>query len=143
MRFATLVAGLSSLSLSSAIITGFSVPDTIKPGDRFNLVINTANYIQSVYDVSVAFGIAAGSGYQGALGNIVDSFDLGPSRSNIDTPINEYVTVPNGIAAGPALFTATFYSLFGAELSPSLTTWNVSVTIGDTTSGTRVTSTPS
>jgi hypothetical protein len=140
MRFSTIAAGLSSLSFSSAIITGFSVPDTIKPGDRFQLIINTANYIQSVYDVGVAFGVAAGSGYQGALGNIVDSFELGPALSNIETPIIEYATVPNGIAAGPALFTATFYSLFGAELSPTLSTYNVSITIGDTTSGTRVTS---
>src|ERR1700712_1656916 len=141
MHISTIFAGLSSLSLSSAIITGFSVPDTIKPGDRFQLTINTANYIQSVYDVGVAFGIASGSGFQGALGNIVDSFDLGPSESNILTPITEYVVVPNGIPVGPAVFTGSFYSLFGAALAPTLTTYNVSVTIGDTTSDTRVTST--
>ena len=79
MRFATVLAASASLlSLASARIVGISVPNTIKPGDGFNAIIHVENYIQSVYDVAIAFGVAPGNGYPGSLGTVMDSFYLGP-----------------------------------------------------------------
>jgi len=58
MRLPILVTAASIFSLTNAIIDGIAVPDTIKAGDGFNAIIRTSNYIQSVYDVAVAFGVA-------------------------------------------------------------------------------------
>ena len=71
---------MASAPVVSSIITGIAVPDTIKAGDGFNLIITTANYIQRVYDVSGAVGIAPGKGYPGSLGPARGSFYLGPGR---------------------------------------------------------------
>ncbi|KAK6346824.1 hypothetical protein TWF696_006932 [Orbilia brochopaga] len=146
MRFTTIitVAAASFSGLSSAIISGFSVPATIKPGtEGFNFRINTANYIQSVYDVAVAIGVAPGKGFPGALGQVTDSFYLGPEKSNILQPINHWSYLPITLQKGTNVtLTATFYSLFGAAAAPTLTSWNVTVAIGDTTSSTYVTTKP-
>jgi hypothetical protein len=83
MRFATvLAASASMLSLASGRIIGISVPDTIKPGDGFNAIIQVENYIQSVYDVAIAFGVAPGKGFPDSLGTVMNSFYLGPGMSN-------------------------------------------------------------
>lgn len=84
MHFSTLPL-LSLLSLASARIIGIAVPKTIRPGDGFNAIIETENYIQSVYDVSIAFGIASGPGYPGSLGTVIGSYYLGPG-TYIPTP---------------------------------------------------------
>lgn len=139
MKF-TALAALSTLGLSNAIITGISVPSTIKPGDGFNLRINTANYIQSVYDVAVALGVAPSHGYQGALGQVTDSFYLGPQQSNVLGGIPKWTTLPASVAKGQATYTATFYSLFGAAAAPTLTSFNVTINVGDQTSTDYVTS---
>lgn len=77
MQFSTLA--LSTLvSLASARIVGFAVPQTIRPGDGFNAIIEVENYIQSVYDVSIAFGVAKGAGYPKTLGTVLGSYYLGP-----------------------------------------------------------------
>lgn len=69
-------------SMSSAIITGFAIPQTIAPGDVFAITIETADYIQSVADVAMAFGaapsISAGADELG--GFLFGSTYLGPSK---------------------------------------------------------------
>lgn len=81
MRFSTLIAAsVPLLSLTTARIIGIAVPDTIKPGDGFNAIIETENYIQSVYDVAIAFGVAPGSGFPDSLGTVMNSFYLGPGK---------------------------------------------------------------
>jgi Nis1 family len=81
MRFQTILAASASLlSLASARIIGIAVPDTIQPGGGFNAIIETEDYIQSVYDVAIVFGVAPGAGYPGNLGNVMDSFYLGPGK---------------------------------------------------------------
>jgi hypothetical protein len=142
MHFSKILATAASFGLSSAIITGFSVPNTIKPGDGFNAYINTADYIQSVYDVAVVFGVAPGAGFGGALGTVMGSYYLGPEQSNVEQPIPKWVTMPNNVPTGPATVTFQAYSLYGAEAGGSLNTYNVSVTIGAATSTTYVTSSP-
>jgi hypothetical protein len=82
MRFQTILAASASLlSLTTARIVGISVPETIQPGGGFNAIIETENYIQSVYDVAIVFGVAPGAGYPGELGNVMDSFYLGPGTN--------------------------------------------------------------
>ena len=81
MKFLPIIAATSSLfSVSSAIIHGIAVPDTIKPGDGFNAIIETSNYIQSVADVAIAFGVSPSPGWQGALGQPIGSYYLGPGK---------------------------------------------------------------
>lgn len=79
MRFQSILAATASiLSLATARIVGIAVPETIQPGGGFNAIIETENYIQTVYDVAIVFGVAPGAGYPGNLGNVMDSFYLGP-----------------------------------------------------------------
>jgi hypothetical protein len=79
MRFSTILAATTSLAaLSAARIVGVAVPATIRAGDGFNAVIITENFIQSVADVAVGFGVAPGAGYGGALGSVLGTFYLGP-----------------------------------------------------------------
>jgi hypothetical protein len=73
-----LIAFSPLVSLSAARIYGIAVPDTVKPGEGFNAMIETGNFIQSVYDVAIAFGVSPSPGFQGALGSVIGSYYLGP-----------------------------------------------------------------
>lgn len=80
MRFSNILAASAPLlSLAHARIGGIGIPSTIKPGDTFNLVIEAANYIQSVTDVSIAVGWNYGVKPYGdnSLGIFLTAFDLG------------------------------------------------------------------
>ncbi|OCL13710.1 hypothetical protein AOQ84DRAFT_310092 [Glonium stellatum] len=135
MRFETiLAAGASLLTLSSARIVGIAVPETIKPGDTFNAIIIVEDYIQSVYDVAIAFGIAPAAGYPGSLGTPITSGYLGPAQSNVLQNITYAMSMPASTATGQAKFAAALFSLYGAVSDPTITSFNVSVTIGDSTS---------
>lgn len=85
MHYSTLALS-TLLSLASARIIGIAVPKTIHPGDGFNAVIITENYIQSVSDVAIAFGVAPGAGYPGTLGTTLQSYYLGPGTSFLFFP---------------------------------------------------------
>lgn len=91
MRFSFAIAAL--LSTAQAHINGISVPSTIKPGDTFNVIILSSNWIQSSYDVAIAFGYATGKGFPGSLGTVADSFYLGPGMLNPAPPLSNMLTV--------------------------------------------------
>jgi len=132
MRFTSTSAALflsTLISPSSAIITGVTAPSTVYAYDPFTITLTTADYIQSVYDVAVAFGVAPGAGFPGALGNVVTSAFLGPSKSNILTPITFDATLPAGTGNGEYVLTAAVYSLFGAAYGPTITQFNTTITI--------------
>ncbi|KAF8417922.1 hypothetical protein EV426DRAFT_620892 [Tirmania nivea] len=141
MRFGSIhaIAAAALAPIVSGIITGIAVPDTVKAGEGFNLRITTSNYIQRVYDVSVAVGIAPGDGFPDSLGQVLESYYLGPEQSNILTNITKWVPLTN-IGKGPARVTAAITSLWGAAAFPQITTYNVSVTVGDYTSNNYVSS---
>ncbi|KAF2418258.1 hypothetical protein EJ08DRAFT_739190 [Tothia fuscella] len=144
MHFTTsILAATSLLTLASARIIGIAVPDTIKPGDGFNAIIETENYIQSVYDVSIAFGVSPGNGFPPALGNLLEpgSYYLGPEQSNTLYNITKWTGLPASTPKGEATLSASLFSLYGASKSPTLSNYAVKVTIGDSTSSNYVSST--
>jgi hypothetical protein len=132
MRFTSTSAALflsTLISSSSAIITGVTAPSTVYAYNPFTVTLTTADYIQSVYDVAVAFGVAPGAGYPDSLGNVVSTAFLGPSKSNILTPITFDVTLPAGTGDGEYVLTAAVYSLLGAAYEPSVTEYNTTITV--------------
>ena len=54
-----LTTSLSLFALASARITGIAVPSTIAAGSSITVTIITEDYIQTVSDIAIAFGIAA------------------------------------------------------------------------------------
>ncbi|CAI4213084.1 unnamed protein product [Parascedosporium putredinis] len=154
MQFrAALLAALATTA--SARIHGISFPKTIKPGEEITAYIGSANYIQSVYDVAIAFGInREEAAYPDTLGPVFGSFYLGPvvglkgipvekrmliSRrccrgSNQLNNIPQPVTLPESLEAGEYVIGASLLSLYGASVNPVLVGYNVTVTIGEETS---------
>lgn len=104
------------------------------------VVVESGNYIQSVADVAIAFGIATGKGYPDSLGTLLTSEYLGPALSNSLDNITFPIVIPGNIPKGESVFAASLFSLYGASTSPTLTNYNVSITVGDTTSGDYVSS---
>jgi hypothetical protein len=78
MKLSTVTVAAPLIALTQARINGIAVPATIRPGDGFNARILSSNYIQSVYDVAIAFGYAPAPGFPGALGQVIGSYYLGP-----------------------------------------------------------------
>jgi hypothetical protein len=142
MRFSSIsaVAALSLLSSANAIITGITAPSTIAPGQAFTVTLNTADYIQAVYNVAAAFGIAEGNGYPQSLGTVIQSDYLGPADSNILTPITFSMSIDPSTPEGPAVLSAAVFSLYGAVAGPAYDLYNVTVTVGTQRSTTTVTS---
>jgi len=135
MQFSTstLLATVTLLATSSARIIGLSAPSTIAAGIPFTISLLTEDYIQTVYDVGFAVGITTGVGYPQSLGQVLTSASLS-SLSNLDVPLNFTVTVPSTFEQGPATLGTSVMSLYGVENEPSLGNWNVSVTVGDSSS---------
>ncbi|KAH7000232.1 hypothetical protein EDB80DRAFT_106593 [Ilyonectria destructans] len=132
MRFSFAIAAL--LSTAQAHINGISVPSTIKPGDTFNVIILSSNWIQSSYDVAIAFGYATGKGFPGSLGTVADSFYLGPDESNQLRNFNKTITIPKSTPKGKGVVSASLFTVIGAAESGVLNDYNVTVTFGDKTS---------
>lgn len=80
MRFSSIFAATASLvAVTQARVSGVGIPSTIKPGDDFDLIILTENYIQRVTDVAIAIGYEEGSQPLGggSLGIFFNSYGLG------------------------------------------------------------------
>jgi hypothetical protein len=87
MRLPTLLTITTSLLTSllltttTARITGFSAPSTIVPGSPIQIHLHAENYVQSVQDVAIAFGIAPSNETHpgsGSIGTFVGEKFLGP-----------------------------------------------------------------
>jgi hypothetical protein len=132
MRFSTttvLAASLTLLSGANAIITGVTTTATVIAGEPFTLTLTTADYIQTVYDVSVAFGIAPASGHSGFLGDVFASAYLGPTLSNTLNTIPFTVIVPKTTTVGTSVITAAVTSLYGLGGEPVVDMWNTTVSV--------------
>ena len=89
MRPQPLLATALSLftALTSARIGGIAVPSTIAPGSSFRVTILTEDYIQSVQDVAIAFGLAPNANIaNSSLGALLDSKYLGPGKLYLRFP---------------------------------------------------------
>ena len=89
MQLRSTVAAVSALVAgANARIYGIALPETVKAGDEVTAIIASSNYIQSVYDVAIAFGIVPeASAYPDTLGTVLDSFYLGPGMGEQRTHI--------------------------------------------------------
>ncbi|KAL8828294.1 MAG: hypothetical protein Q9191_002668 [Dirinaria sp. TL-2023a] len=131
---------------ASAIITGIAVPSTIARNSTIPVTIITADYIQSVEDVAIAFGLTAAG--PNVLANesmgstLLNSLYLGPTKSNILDNISTSVDIPEEVQSGQAVFNGVLYSLVGALYEPILKNFSVQVTVGSQTSQT-LTASPS
>ncbi|KJZ70922.1 hypothetical protein HIM_09673 [Hirsutella minnesotensis 3608] len=135
MRFSlSLAAAASMLGLAQARIVGISVPDTIRPGDGFNAIVISENYIQRVYDVAIVFGYVPGNGYPQSLGYDVESFYIGPGQSNQLKSFKKWITIPDSVPKGKGVVAASLMSLYGVLHSPTLSNYQVNVTFGEETS---------
>lgn len=138
MRFTSLATTLTTLSAASARIIGIEAPSTLAPNSTFNLTLLTENYIQSVADISVAWGFALAPGYNLTLGSFTQSSYLGPDKSNTLENITVQATVPEGLDSdswnGSLVLSAGVYSLYGASGSPVVAGFRVPVKVGSETS---------
>ncbi|TVY73245.1 hypothetical protein LSUE1_G003219, partial [Lachnellula suecica] len=121
-------------------IFGITAPATIAPGQDFNVTLETQNYIQTIYDVAVVFGLAPGQGHPDTLGTVIASEYLGPSKSNIIVPIVYTVSVDKNTPVGSSTLSASVMSLYGVSSGPTLSNYNVTVVVGDVVSEERVSS---
>ncbi|CAH0044901.1 unnamed protein product [Clonostachys solani] len=138
MRFSVAAVAATLAATAQARIYGISVPETIKPGDKVDLKIISQGYIQRVDDIAIAFGYnSKAAAYPDTLGNLLDSFYLGPDESNLgQAVIVKTVTFPSSIATGEGVVSAGLYSLYGVSKGPTLSNYNVTITFGDSTSTT-------
>jgi hypothetical protein len=85
MRSTAVVASALSLLAASANarITGFYAPKTVAVDSTVKLLINGEDYIQSIQDVAIAFGIQHGKHpTPDSLGTLLGSKYLGPGKSS-------------------------------------------------------------
>ncbi|KAF5237453.1 hypothetical protein FAUST_6013 [Fusarium austroamericanum] len=133
MRFSVAAASAALLALAEARITGIQVPKEIKAGEAFEAIVVRENYIQSVFDSSIVFGYSANP-YPGTIGQVLDSTPLGKAESNKIDNLKVKLTVPESAQKGKGVVSAALLSVYGASGSPTLSEYNVTVTIGDKTS---------
>lgn len=130
MQFSSTFLPLLALALpTSAIINGLTAPKTVTAGSSFTLTLETSDYIQRVYDVSAAFGIAQGKGAGGSLGTVFASAYLGPQLSNIVMPIEFTVAIDGDTPKGDSMIAAAVTSLWGVGMDPLVSTFNTTVTV--------------
>merc|ERR1712183_510868 len=106
-----------------------------------SILIRAENYIQSVQDVAVAFGITPVEDYYpGTLGTFMGETSIGPGNSNIIGNITANISVPTSRPEGKATITGALFALYGRSLSGSLEYFAVNVTVGNESSSEYVAS---
>lgn len=89
MRFVNILSGLTFTAFASARIYGVAIPSEIQAGQPFNVTMLTEIYIQSVADISAAFGVSEKL-YPGSLGAVsAGSAYLGPGESAVEWHLSD------------------------------------------------------
>lgn len=143
MRASTLLALLTPLATTAtARITGISAPSEISNVTSYSLILQGTNYIQSVSDVSVAWGYSPVPGFFGTLGSQTSSAYLGPDKSNKVGDIVIDAPPPQSLAPGKMyVLGVAVTSLYGASGTPTVSLFNVTLMMSNRISGSRVNST--
>ncbi|KAK0943812.1 hypothetical protein LTR29_004576 [Friedmanniomyces endolithicus] len=138
MRSTSLLSILAAASAVSARIGGIAAPESIAAGSDFSITIITENYIQSVLDISAAFGLTT-KVYPDSLGQYLTSVYLGPTQSNIRTNISVPASVPSSYNVGSTYhLIAAITSLYGAGHSPTTILFDLAVTVSNATSSSLI-----
>ncbi|KAF2119530.1 hypothetical protein BDV96DRAFT_642549 [Lophiotrema nucula] len=140
MRFSTLTITLATATLTAARIIGIAAPATLGVNSTFPLTLITEDYIQAVYDVSVAWGFSAAPGHLYSLGEDTQSAYLGPSKSNILTNITIDAKTPENLDSlggkpEKVVLAASLFSLYGVSQGPTVANFNITVNVGSVTGG--------
>ncbi|KAL6716790.1 hypothetical protein ACLMJK_004702 [Lecanora helva] len=140
MRLPTALLLLPPLftTLTAASITGIALPSTLAPSSTIPITLITTNFIQTVSDIAIAFGLSPTPALplNESLGiTFLGSKYLGPDESNIATNITLTLTTPAGLQKGPAVFNGVLYSLLGADSLSVLQGFSVNVTVGEEVGG--------
>ncbi|PVI03079.1 hypothetical protein DM02DRAFT_612466 [Periconia macrospinosa] len=142
MRASTLLTILAPLATTTARITGISAPSEINNSSSFDLILQGTNYIQTVADISVAWGYSLTPGFFGTLGSEASSVYLGPEKSNKVGDIVIQAPPPQGLALGrDHVLAVAVTSLYGASGTPTVTLFNVTLMMSNRISGQRSNST--
>lgn len=82
MRSTSILApALAFISIANARIYGIAAPRTVAAGSTVKLEIIAEDYIQSIQDVAIAFGIQPAShAVPNTLGTLLSSKYLGPGK---------------------------------------------------------------
>ena len=132
---AAVVTALSLLaSTATARIVAIAAPKTVKAGSTVQVEIIGENYIQSIQDVAIAFGIEHGSGFPESLGQLITSKYLGPDESNVVGNITANIQIPASIPKGKATLTGILFSLEGAAYEGATEVFQLTTTVGKFTS---------
>jgi hypothetical protein len=137
MRTAALLGSALTLlaTTAQARIDGFYAPQTVAPNSDVKLLIRGDDYIQSIQDVAIAFGLQHGTDpTPDSLGTLLGSKYLGPDESNVVGNITATVHIPSGTQRGKTTLTASLFSLLGALYEPALSDFQVTVNVGKFTS---------
>lgn len=120
---------------------GIAAPSSVASGSTVKLEILAQDYIQTVEDVAISFGVQSTStAHDQTLGTLLRSKYLGPDESNIVGNITAYVQIPCAQPHGNATLTGALFSLIGADLGGNVEYFAINITVGDSTSSTYVTS---
>lgn len=137
MRTAAILGSALALltATAQARITGFYAPKTIAPNSEIKLLVEGEDYIQSIQDVAIAFGLQHGtSPTPDSLGTLLGSQYLGPNQSNVVGNITAIVQIPAHTQRGETTLTASLFSLLGALYEPDTEDFQVTVNVGKFTS---------
>ncbi|KAG9231063.1 hypothetical protein BJ875DRAFT_518177 [Amylocarpus encephaloides] len=135
MRFVISTLYALTAAVVTARISVISAPSTIAPGVPFTLTARTTNGLQTTYDVAIAFGLSPSPSHSHTLDTILNSFYLGPSKSNVVDNINFTVAIDAQTAKGVYVLGGASMGLYGVGNSPVLREWNVTVSVGKETGG--------
>ncbi|KAF2162582.1 hypothetical protein M409DRAFT_27203 [Zasmidium cellare ATCC 36951] len=129
----TLLTTLALAGAATARIVGLAAPATIAPNSNITLTLITENYIQSVKDLSAAFALSPQitNGFLGT--QYLNSFYLGPDKSNVLNNLTFTVTTPSDISSVKYI-TGAVNSLYGASNGPVTLQFDVPTTPGTETS---------
>lgn len=77
MQLSVLSASVLALAATAhAHVKGISVPDKIKPGEKFDVIVHGEPYARRAYNIAIVFGWGDGHGDADDLNEVIGSYYL-------------------------------------------------------------------